>query len=593
MVALKISAFGGMIPAQDDRLLPENNAAVSENAYLDSGALQGLRQPRELHTMVNAGYKYAFRIPQISPDKNHIFSSDWWEFPDPDTNVLRSQVANDTFERFYFMTPAQPPGYNTKARILASNPSFVLGIPAPGTAPALSVVGGSGTTEARSYVRTYVSTYGEEGPPSAPILVTGFINGSWNLTWAAATVPETSDRSLAKTRIYRTVTNASGGATYFLVTEVTIATLAYNDTLSNTVVAANALLASQTWTAPPSDLKGFVSMPNGMMAAWRGNEVWFCEPFRPHAWPAQYTTSVDANVVGLGVVGQTLVVLTDGFPYSATGINPANMAFSKIATFEPCMSRASIVSTANGVFYTSPNGIILAAYGVVQNASLPLATKDRWLELVRPESLRAARLGPNYYAFGSTLFGCFDPGGFDNSSFEQTDYGGSFKGIFVSLTDSRVAWTNLTSTDVIDNVMTDLWSGEILLVHNGKVQWLDVTTDAYQGVYRWRSKQFQLSELRNLGAMRVWFDATVNDPSFTLNPTRNVSTPQTLAADQYGLVRVYVNGTLVMTRELRESGEIMRMPGGFKNVFYQFELEARVKIFNFEVASSVKELGGV
>jgi len=268
MVALKVSAFGGMIPAQDNRLLPENNAALSENTYLDSGALQGLRIPRDLHTMVNPGYKYAFRLPQISPDKNHIMASDWWEFADPDTNVLRSQVANDSFERYYFMSPTQVPGYNTKARILASNPSFVLGIPAPSTAPGLVVIGGAAPTEARSYVYTWVSAYGEEGPPSPPVLVTGNISGSWNLTLTAPTLADTTNRNLTRTRIYRTVTNATGGASYFLVVDQAIGTLAYNDTLASTFVATQALLQSQLWTGPPSDLKGFVSMPNAILAGF-------------------------------------------------------------------------------------------------------------------------------------------------------------------------------------------------------------------------------------------------------------------------------------------------------------------------------------
>lgn len=593
MVALKVSAFGGMIPAQDDRLLPENNAALSENTYLDSGALQGLRVPRSLHTMVNVGYKYAFRIPQLSPDKNHIFASDWWEFLDPDTNVLRSQVANDTFERYYFMSPTQAPGYNTKARVLAANPSFVLGIPGPATAPAVVVTGGVGATETRSYVYTWVSAYGEEGPPSPPFLQTGFTNGSWDITLTAPTVPDTTNRNLTRVRIYRTVTNTTGGASYFLVVDQAIATLLYSDTLASTVVAAAALLQSQLWSGPPSDLEGFVSMPNGMMAAWRSNEVWFCEPFRPHAWPASYTTSVDGQIVGLGVVGQTLVILTDGFPYSATGVNPANMAFSKIATFEPCMSRASIVSTANGVFYASPNGICLAAYGIVQVASLPLATKDRWLELVKPEGLRAARLGPSYYAFGSSVIGSFQADAFQTDAFDQVDIMGAITGILINLTDSRIAWTSLTSSQMVENVMTDIWSGEVFIVRDGVVRWLDVTANAYQGVFKWRSKQYQLSEQRNLGAMRIWFEPSTNDPSFSLNATRNTASPQTLAADQYGLVRVYVNGLLVMTRELRTPGEVFRLPGGFKNVYYQFEIEARVRVFNMEVASSVKELGGV
>src|SRR6185369_3624376 len=149
MVAVKLSAFGGMIPIQDETLLPQPNAVLSQNTFLDSGALQGMRQLRLLHTMVTPGFKYAFRFPKSAPDKNHIFNSFWWEFIHPDTNVLRSPTTNDGFERYYFMSPAQPPGFNTKARVLNGDPNFVLGIPMPTVAPGVTVIGGSSVTTTR------------------------------------------------------------------------------------------------------------------------------------------------------------------------------------------------------------------------------------------------------------------------------------------------------------------------------------------------------------------------------------------------------------------------------------------------------------
>jgi hypothetical protein len=247
------------------------------------------------------------------------------------------------------------------------------------------------------------------------------------------------------------------------------------------------------------------------------------------------------------------------------------------------------------VLYASPNGIVLAAYGIVQNASAQLATKDKWLELVSPETLRAARLGASYYAWGSASFGGFDPGSFDTASFSQASYAGANNGILVNLGDPRVAWVELQDASLTDNVLFDSWSGEIFLLRNNTVLWLDMTTGGIPGPYVWRSKVFQLSEAKSLSALRVWFEEDTKNPVFSLNPTRNVNTPQALAADQYGLVRVYIGNeqTLVMTRELRTSGEIMRLPTGFKKEFWQFEIEARVKVFNFEVASSIKELSGV
>lgn len=593
MVAVKITAFGGMIPAQDDHLLPENNSASNQNTFLDAGSLQGMRQPAVLHTMANPSYKYAFRIPLAGADRTHIPASYWWELPDPDTNVIRSLVANDSFERYYAFSPSAVPQYNTKARILAGSSLYTLGIPTPETAPGVSVAGGSGVTEARSYVYTWVSAYGEEGPPSPPTVVTGFANGTWNIVLTAPLAGDTANRNLTKVRIYRTITANTGTAVYYRVVEQDIGTTTYADTVTNVTLAGNTILQSFDWGGPPSDLKGAVSMPNGMLVGWRANEIWFCEPYRPHAWPTAYTISIDANVVGLGVIGQTLIALTDGFPYAATGIHPSNMAMSKIEAHEPCASRASIVSTPQGVFYASPNGVILAAYGVVQNATQQLVTKDKWNDLTTPEGLRAGRFNANYYAWGTIVSGGFDTSAFDSGAFERFNFGSAFDGVMVNLVDPRIAWTNLFNSNATDNVMTDIWTGEIFVVRGGAVYWVKGTSDAYAGQYLWRSKIFQLASAQNLGAMKVWFEERVDDPMFSLNPVRNTASPQTLAADQYGLMRIFADGNLVMTREIRKSGELWKLPSGFKASNWQFEIEARAKVFSFEVASSAKELGGV
>lgn len=595
MPALKVTAFGGMVPAQDDTLIAETNSAYTLNTYLDSGALQGLKLPKEVYTLQNPTYRYVFRLPLIAPDKNHIASSKWVEFEDADTNVLKSPVANDAFERFYFASPSQPPKYNTKTRMLADDPPFLLGIPTPATAPSVTPSGGvSGTTEIRGYVYTWVSAYGEEGPPSPPTLVTGKIDDTFAVTMTAPTTGDTDDRNLSKVRIYRTITANTGTATFYLVAEQDISDLTYDDTTSDVTLSGNLILDTADHGGPPTDLKGWVSMPNGMIAGWRDNEIWFCEPFKPWAWPAEYTVSLDANVVGLGVVGQTLVIPTEGFPYAATGISPANMAFSKIGTFEPCMSRASIISTAQGVFYASPNGVVLAAYGVVQNATASLATRDKWLDLVRPETLRAARLGASYYAWGSVEVGCFDPVGFEPTAFEQFDFTNAYGGILISFTDPRVAWVQMSTQGIsTDNVMTDIWSGEIFIIREGEVLWLDITSGNISSPYLWRSKRFQLDEIRNLTCMKVWFTESVDDPDFILNSVRNIDTNMTLQPDQYGLIRSYADGRLVMTRELRHSGELMRLPSGFKADEWQFEIEARVKITSFQVATSAKELARI
>jgi len=360
MPPLRIQAFGGMTPAVDDRLLRDNAAAWSENTWLYSGRLCGIPQ-KTLVKALTANTAKVFRIPNGITDADHIDDSIWLEFENPDTDVVRALVIDDSFDRYYWVSSSGAAMYNTRARIAAGSDPWILGIP---QADIDSVVpsGGVGAAASRAYITTWVSAYGEEGPASDPVLATGKVDDTWALTLTAASNDDLGgtgdDRYLTHTRIYRTVTSGSGATTYFLVAQIDIATLTYDDTATDATISANSQLESTNWTAPPSDLQGFAAMPNGILAGFRGNEIWFSEPYRPHAWPAAYVLTVDFPIVGLGVLGQTLVVCTQGFPVGITGIHPSSMAVSKTSSLEPCLSRGGILSATEGVYYPSPNGLV-------------------------------------------------------------------------------------------------------------------------------------------------------------------------------------------------------------------------------------------
>lgn len=594
MVALTLNNFGGMIPAVDEYLLPENQAGLSQNTWVYSGTLEGFREPVAIHTLTNPNAKKAFRIPISNYGANYMADAYWLEFENADTDVIGSPSVNDSYERFYWASQGVSPKYNTKARIASGSAPFELGIPAPTVAPTISVSGGTTPTETRAYVYTWVSAYGEEGPPSPPTLQTGNASGTWNITLTAPGVGVTTNRNITKVRIYRTVTGTTGSTTYYFVAEQLIGVTTYADTIATTLVAANNILESTFYEPPPADLKGIIAMPNGMVAGFRENEVWFAEPYLPHAWPSIYTLAVESDIVGLGVVGQSLIVCTTGSPYAISGVNPASMAQSRLSFTEPCLSRGSIISTPIGVAYASPNGIAVAVPGQVQVVTRGLISKDLWNDstnYVQPSSLRGAALNGGYYAWGSVLAGCFAPTAFDSDNFQQNDFTGSYRGVFVDLSNQRVSFTKLYNSSPTYNCYADIWTAEVLMIRDGKVYWLDLGPTRPHEPYTWRTKIFSMPNKRNAEAMRVWFDTYPTTPE--QNPVRNTAPVQTLAADQYGLVRVYADGRLIMTRELRTDGEFMRLPSGFKATYWQIEIEARIKVTSIEFATTAKELANV
>jgi hypothetical protein len=562
-----------MIPVADDRLLPDIAASHAENVWLQSGAARGLPTPKLLHEAA-AGTNKVFRLPANYADSSYLFDSAWIEFQDASTDVIRSPVFGDDYDRYYWASSAAAPRYNTRTRIENEDPAWLLGVPAPATPPDVSVDGGSGTDVTRSYVVTWVSEYGEEGPPSPPTVHLGKVDGTWEI---GLPEPDANDlgvnRFLTKARIYRTVVSDAGVATFFLVAERDIEESSdYEDTATDAAVASNEQLQSTNWSPPPSDLRGFAMMPNGIVAAWRDNEVWFCEPYRPHAWPAQYAINVEYPIVGLGVVGQTLVICTQSAPFTASGVNPAFITTSRFATIEPCVSRGSIMSTPEGVYYASLNGLVLVNPGRVENVTKNLASKERWQQLTRGSALRAARLGTAYFAFGSIRPGVFDEDAFDEDAFAQEDGSGARSGILIDPSDQRVALTVLSSEDLTSSVFNDAWSGEVFILRENNVYWVDLADP--QGVreaFQWKSKIFQTAVKGNMGVMCAYFD------------------PGNLTSD-LGEVRVYADGRHVVTRQLEQSGKIMKLPAGFKAEFWQFDIRARVQLFSLHVASTAKEL---
>lgn len=732
MVAVRVSPFGGMVPAVDDRLLPDVNGALSEDTWLYNGNATGIPLPKKLIDLQTTTSK-VYRIPNNFTDNIHLEDSIWMEFSHSDTDVLRSQVVDDTFDRFYWMAPNIEPRYAPLTTIQAQVPNvtgYLLGIPKPlGTLVAVPSGGASATLKTVSYVQTFVSAYGEEGPPSDPVVVTGVkIDATVTLTLLAADPADLgTNRNLTKKRIYRTVVATSGVATYFFVAEVPIAQASYADNASvatDAVVSLNAELESTNWQGPPSDLQGMVSLSNGMVVAFRENELWFCEPYRMHAWPAQYILVTEYPIVGLGVANQMLVVATEGFAYTATGINPGSINLVKAPGLLPCTSRGSIVSTTRGVFFAAPQGLVLISTAGVVIATKELIRKDRWSSLVATNTLRAAQLGDGYFGFGQARFGVFDVLAFDTDAFTQQDFGDARRGVLIDPTSATVAFNLQSSEDPIANVQTDAWSGEVFIIANSELRWVDIGDQTQtRHPYTWRSKIYQVAEKKNLQAMKVFFEANptypityVQDPqvpemtgpvtlgvtqvdalgdvagtegwrasssiasdlwaptdglgkslvtqfptakvissycigapgspsspnvapkSWTLEgsndginyfvidtvtnaPTFGSGEVRTYEIDaqnsykfykltvtavqsgtqiglhQYnlrepklGIVRVYADGRLVMTRSLVRSGEQWRMPSGFKADYWQFEVESGVEIRSLQAASSAKEL---
>jgi hypothetical protein len=775
-------------------LLPTGQGAFSKNAYLFSGALQGWRQPKVLRALTNSAARFVFRIPTPENPTNSITGpATWLEFLDQDTNVTRSQVADDSFDRYYFASPSQTPQYNPYARIVAGKPAWQLGVPPPGCAPEVSVVGGgnslvlgnsssgggsyaglanevyiipvqaSGATtlidvvvnsnvadpnahfaaviysdnngtpdqllntgaivtgvvagpnesaftnptnlaantqywlgfivdsaeswgntqgspnnmigipqtfsngppitieggntglpginmfgnfqtqdviEARAYVYTWISAYGEEGPPSPPTIVNGWSNGVWTI---GLYQPPATDlgvtRNLAILRLYRTVSAVGGATVFFFVTDVSLGssdpdavaavaadttivppTATYQDTILDSVVALNNQLPSTNWFPPPVNLQGLTVMPNGILAGFETNNVWFCDPYHPHAWPPGNVVTVEFPIVGLGLTNGALVICTSATPYVLTGNTPGQMTLTKCSAPNPCLSRGSILSGDADVTYMSPNGLIqVTSTGVATNTTDLWFTREQWEQLTPQKYTRAIYLASCYYALGSTS-PLSAPG--DNSVAQQgftieLDQDNTSFTIWPQPGGHRLGFNELSSplidaefnTYNVDNVETDPWTGIGLVVGNGNVYYFDFTDPAPTMIpYEWTSKIYQQNTKKNYAAIKVFFTVPPNTPALGASRNElpaNDSSWNSLAPNQYLTIKTFVdigtdaagnpNGSMVLidAREVRKSGELLRIISGFKCEQWQFTLTGRILVSNVQIATTAKELANV
>lgn len=602
MGVLRINEFSGAVPVRGDRALGDQFAVVSQNTWLYGAELRGIRPPLDLAS-VNPTTRKVLRIPKrtvggdptyptLVPPPSYLGDSYWKLFDDLDTDIVKGQLVQDSFERWYFCSPSTGLMFNTYARMVAGQADYILGVPGPDIsqdatgfnawAPTIgSISGGTAPTNTDyAYLYTWVNEFGEESAPSLPVLGSGKSDATWVINNIrvppahAVNVPK-----YTKTRLYRTTAGQSGQ--YFLVTELAITdnppaaptgTTTYSDNHVNNsdAVLSNKLqLESITWQPPPSTLKGIIAMPNGFLIGFDKNNVYMSESYHFHAWPPEYKQATETNIVGLGILGQTCVVCTEGYPSTITGVKPATCAFTKATTGEPCLSRGSIVSTPDGVLYASQNGLVLIGPNGIANVTASIITKEEWIRDYAPAYIRGCRYQNGYLAL--RMLPAPNPR----------------SGFFLDPTALKVALTEMTEFDNVKNLFNDIWSGEVFLIEGTSTmavrRYDPPTTDMWPVL--WRSKEFQYPFKENFGAYAIYWD-----------PARFASnTYGTDIIDPSTQVRfiVYANRQVVYDQTVPLNGAPVRLPSGFKSDIWQFEIRARAPVYSLHVASTMKELKSV
>jgi len=139
------------------------------------------------------------------------------------------------------------------------------------------------TTETRVYTWTWVNKESGFEFESAPAEASNEVEVRTGQTVSLSGFPSVpgGDYVVTHRRIYR-----STSGVFLYVGEIAAAEVTYTDSVEPDSLGEE--LATTTWSEPPANLQGLINLPNGLMAGFVKRDVYFCDPYHPHAWPLQY-----------------------------------------------------------------------------------------------------------------------------------------------------------------------------------------------------------------------------------------------------------------------------------------------------------------
>lgn len=660
MSGLKISGFSGISPRVSPAMLQESSAQQAENVKLYSGELRSWREA-SLHTTVSNTPSTIYKFPENNFWLSWESDVDVVPGPLADTAELPLYYTGDGYPKKTNLTLATNGASGAYPRDFLSLAVPTPSLTPSATVVGSGTVNAESRAYVYTYVSVFGDTEEESAPSPASAIVTKYdgdtvdisgynTSGTYSQSGTTVTVTETSHGlttgqvvylrftsgtavsgwftvtvassstytvtrsvsattsgnvvievkaasgkyNITKRRFYRTVTG-SATTTYLYVGEQVFG----GTTFSDSVTPANLgeQLPSLTYNEPPSDLKGLVAHPAGFLAGFVGKTVYFSEPFVLHAWPASYTLTIPYKIIGLAVVGQTIVAMTEANPYLLIGGDPASITPEKIPNFEPCVSKLSIATNESGVAYASPNGLIMVTPSGAANIVQAHITRDDW------QAYSPTTMSGEFYS--GMYFGFYGSG--DTRSALIVDP----KAVGSPISNLHT----LASATFVDVINANLYfsSGSNIYLWEG---------EQYSNIpYEWKSKVFIFPRPLNFGALQVDADFNIDtataeaaeyrqyvesynaalfssDLKGTLNShligSRIVNGSELLelppvVGDQYVNVTVYADGTEVLQKNIT-SPDPIRLPSGFKAREWEFRLSGTSYVRSLKVSESIGEL---
>jgi hypothetical protein len=561
MTKIVFGTFMGASSSISPELLPQGYATEATNVFTDSGSLNVWRELNEVGGPWNG--KTGTLTSLFLMD-----NSRWLAWTGAQVNVALVQKQSNLDWEVIF-TGTDKPRYTNRLLAVSGGGhdypevSYPIGIPVP-TAALIATVSpkaisansakvsymiagtvgdAKGDRVARTYIYTFVNDAGREGAPSTESN-TAYSNNDEQVTLTR--IPAVPQADIHKIRVYV----AASGGTFNYLKEITIPT-------GSNVITDNkfgAAITTTLYTPPPNGMIGITAMANGMLAGYKGNDLYFSEQYQSHAWPEDYITPMDYPIKGIVAHGNMLYISTEGYPVIATGNSPSYMSFTKLGEAQACISTRSMVGATSGALYAAADGIVLIGAGSATMITEEVMSK-RVFRSLNPSSIHG------YYYRGKYV-GFYDSGTHTTLTSETGEsYPG--KGAFILEHGRKV----VTFTDEwCDIAYSDTVSGRLYMVRN-------------------------ISSINHL----YTFDEGSGNLPFAWT-TQPIVTPEThfavgkIRAKRYPLTfQLYADNVLKYTKTVTSSAAF-RLPGGYRAVKWAVRLSGDSIVDSITLAESMLEL---
>jgi len=632
------SIFRGMIPLVSPRGLPAGYAQSATNADLNQGILKGFYKPSATLTLNATAWRSIFPVKG---------GATFWACSEQEAHFINAPVYSSG-DRFFYTdgvrgresnySLASNSGANTYG---APDDSYYLGVPKPSAALTVAVAGtGDGVIgDSVTYMYTFITDWGYEGEPSDPSTTYDVEGGEYTVL-SDFEIPVPTGYNIVGIRIYRNSTTSDNqgiwrfgselmtgvSADYITPAEITANSSQWEDqdsVTSELTLAADLGEAIQCeyYIEPPSALSGLISLPNGVVAAYREKEIYISEPFIHYGFPDDYVARTEFDVKSIGHYGNTIVVGTEGRPYKINGYDPQALQIDHLPDPQSCLFTRAMVSGSGFVLYITPDGLYRISDNGNDLVTKSIFTKEQWKTLLTTstaydKTVVAFLYDSKYYGFfQGTADGFiidFDSDYQNYAEFSLDSTYSVYGGYHDEIDDSLYLLVKVGSTYYIKKWEGDTdhfvatWKSGIFVTYNTFFSCMKVNGDfssdstgtgtitttatACVGVGTIFTTQLEVGNVIYDATLKEYREVSAITDNTHLTLANAFSSNRSGTAFKYNpaMVNIYKDNSLVFTRALNSTSPF-RIPSGLGRE-REIEIKSNVSVYDIKMGQIMEDL---